>query len=361
MTASAETTVPGRRGGRSRSLHAADRTARILALLPWVAARGGATIAEIEERFDYPHELLADLAALTLESDFHDTGSPFSAVAIDWNPADEHIHVRCPAWLSDPLRLNAEEAARLLTTGCAALSIQTWSETHHDGSEMSALERALAKLQFMLDDTKRGLRSRAIIADRLRGGEFDINADFSISVNLGDAPENVMRDLRQAVSERKRIIIDYYSYYRDELTKRAVDPAHVFNQSGEWYLLGWCHHVRDKRVFRVDRLSCLTVTDVPVSVDLSDETPSNFDASDLDRTVTIRLDRLAHWVAEHYPVLEQRDIGDGMIEVDLAVSALPWLARLLLVLGPHAEVVTDDPEVAGLRSSAAAKILKRYR
>ena len=77
--------------------------------------------------------------------------------------------------------------------------------------------------------------------------------------------------------------------------------------------------------------------------------------------MTLHLDKQARWVVEHYPVQEYNEIEDGSMEINLAASTLSWLARLLLQLGPHAEVITDDPEIAALRSSAASDVLKRYR
>ena len=348
-------------------LNATERTARLLGLIPWVAERGSASLAELEARFDYPRELLlADLAAVAVGDDEHSghgwSESAFShVVALEQSMEDDHLHVHCPRWLSDPIRLNCDEAARLLAVGTAALSMEIHSDDAQDSEATSLLLRALTKLQLMLDDTRRGLNTRADYADRGRWTRLDANTDSSITVQLGDAPESTLDDLRCAVSQRRRVEIEYYSYARDELTARVVDPYLVFSQQGAWYFSGWCHRARDERVFRVDRLRCLRVTEADAATTPDIEHLPTFNPENCDRVVTLRLDMQARWVIECYPIQECTMIEDGRLEIKLAVSMLPWLARLLLQLGPHVEVVTDDPEIAALRSSVASDVLKRYR
>lgn len=382
---------------RAAPLSAAERTARLLSLIPWVAARDGASIDELESRFDYPRGLLLqDLTTVTIEEEFLDEippDSPFSHIVdIDWDPAEDRISVACPSWLYDPMRLNGDEAARLLAAGQAALRADGGphgretlppgaAEQEADGvgdaqPAPSALLRALTKLQLMLDDGRRGLNTRAEYIDhadrsrsgRSRGGQPGIDIGLGLDVCLEDAPESMLEDLQRAVAQRERVEIEYYSYARDELTARAVDPAAVFNRGGAWYFTGWCHSASAERVFRLDRIRSMRAADAGTAVDGSSaaaELPSlklpSFDPRGCDREVTLRLDRRARWAEECCLVRERREIDGGLLEIDLEVSALPWLARLLLQLGPHAEVVTDDPEVAGLRSSAAASVLARYR
>ena len=233
-----------------------------------------------------------------------------------------------------------------------------------DGNAASALLMALTKLQLMLDDTERGLNTRARYVDytdRSRDGDSSLDIGPGISVDLGNASATTLGCLERAVSERKRVEIEYYSYARDELTARAVDPAAVFNREGRWYLTGWCHSASAERVFRVDRIRSLEVTDIAVTVGHPSGGLSAFNPGDCGCVVTLRLDRQGWWMAECCPVSERREIGGDRLEIDVAVSGLPWLERLLLQLGDHAEVVTDDPELAGLRSSAASRILTRYQ
>ncbi len=43
-------------------------------------------------------------------------------------------------------------------------------------------------------------------------------------------------------------------------TRRAVDAVGFFGGTGAWFLIGWCHLRRDRRLFRLDRITSATVT-----------------------------------------------------------------------------------------------------
>lgn len=65
------------------------------------------------------------------------------------------------------------------------------------------------------------------------------------------------------------------------------------------------------------------------------------------------------WLVEAVPVLESSTRKDRRIEVTLGVLSTVWLERLLLQLGPGAEVL--EPEVfRDLGRDAAANVLARY-
>lgn len=327
-------------------LTAAERMARLLGVIPWVVARDGALIDEMTARFDYPRDqLLADLTEVLFFVGVHPY-TPDTLIEVDI--ADEVVHIRYADWFSQPLKLSAEEATRLLIAGRSVLALtpegESGSNQAGEGEPVDdgagPLLRALAKLRLVLGDEAAGA---------------------SIEVSLGNAPRATLETLRQAVEDRRQVEIDYYSYHRDRLTARAVDPAMVFSDHGHWYLSGWCHRAGAERVFRVDRIRSVTPTETGVEADLGRrEAPTP--APDPDGpVVTIRLTEVAAWAAEQYPVLDRRDLGGGALEVRMVASET-WLARLLVRLGPEAEVVELDPAIPpDLVASTATKILQRYR
>ena len=76
--------------------------------------------------------------------------------------------------------------------------------------------------------------------------------------------------------------------------------------------------------------------------------------------VCLRLGPGAQWVPESVPVRAVRRDGEGMaIEVVLDVSGMAWFARLLLQLGPDAQVLSP-PELVTLAAEAAERVLARY-
>ena len=67
----------------------------------------------------------------------------------------------------------------------------------------------------------------------------------------------------------------------------------------------------------------------------------------------------AAWVPESYPVESVEETPDGRLKVILVANERAWLERLLLRLGPSAEVV-EPAEVRAEAAEAARRLLIRY-
>jgi proteasome accessory factor C len=184
-------------------------------------------------------------------------------------------------------------------------------------------------------------------------------AERAVDVRLGTAPADTLGVLRDALDRGVQVELEYYSYGRDELSERRVEPAKVFSDQGNWYLSGWCRRAEGDRVFRLDRIRTAVVTDIPVEHNAVG-VDGAFTPSNDDPRVTLQLAPTARWVVEQYPVESCDDVGEHLV-VTMAVSARAWLERLLLRLGTEATVLQADPSLGtGLASSAADRILARY-
>jgi proteasome accessory factor C len=315
-------------------LTARERMARLLAVIPWVVEQDGAPLDEIARRFDYPRELLVDdLTQVVLFVGVHPF-TPDSLIEVDIT--DDRVQIHYADWFSQPLRLTPEEGARLLIAGRSVLSS---SKPSDDDPAASPLLRALTKLGMALGDS----------------------ADGAVDVRLGDAPEATLRTLRAAIGDGLQVELDYYTYGRDELTTRTVDPARVFSDHGNWYLHGYCHRAAAERVFRIDRIRDARATDVAIEHELVGGGAAFAPDAD-DPRIRLRLAADAAWVVEQYPTESVERQDDGTYHVVIAVTAVPWLERLLLRLGPKTEILTAaDPLSDDLVVSAATRILSRYR
>jgi len=310
-------------------LTASDRMSRLLSVIPWVTQQDGAAITEIEERFDYPRELLlGDLQDAVFFVGVH----PFTPdQLIEVDISDGKVWIRYADWFSRPLRLSPEEAAKLLATARAALMLT-------DDDAPDTLTRALTKLGTMLGTS----------------------ADQVIDMRLGEARAEIIDVVRNAIETRVRVSINYHSYGRDRITQREIDPIRLFSDLGNWYLDAWCHSVDAQRLFRLDRIINAAVTDIAAGEHRSAHIASFVAAPD-DPRVGLVLDSSAKWVAEQYPHESLTERPDGSLELRIAVTEIPWLERLLLRLGPAVRIVDADPPIApDLVASAARRILARY-
>jgi proteasome accessory factor C len=304
---------------------AQERLGRLLAIVPWVAARDGPPIDEVCRRFQVTEpELLADLELLFLCGVY-----PFTPdVLIEVDIADGRVWIRFADYFRRPLRLTPPEGLALMGAGAALLGVPG---ADPDG----ALARALAKLETVLG----------------------VGAEDVVDVALGTVAPALLDDVRSAIGERRRLELDYYSFGRDDRTTRVVEPWRVFNAHGQWYLAGWCRQAGAERLFRVDRISRATVLEETFEPPVRPPDPRLFHATDTDPVVVLDVAAGARWVAEQYPNEGVEERPEGALRVRLRVSERAWLERVLLRAGPDVTVVEGEP---GLAATAAGRILARY-
>jgi proteasome accessory factor C len=306
---------------------AGDRLQRLLALVPWVAAHDGPTIDEVCARFGMARDdLLADLEVVFMVGVHPFTPDELVDIVIE----DERVWIRYTPTFARPLRLTPEEALAVVAGGASLLAVPG---VEGDGP----LARGLAKL----------------------AGVLGVDPDEAVDVHLGEAPSATLDLLRDAVAEHRSIQIDYYTYGRDERTERTVDPYRLYTDQGEWYVVGWCHRAEGERLFRVDRIHDAVVLDRTFAPPADPPDLGVFHPRPEDPQVVLELAPAARWVVEQYPTDDVTELAGGRCRVTLRITALPWLERLLVRLGPDATLVGGEvaPDIA---RDAARRILARY-
>lgn len=153
--------------------------------------------------------------------------------------------------------------------------------------------------------------------------------------------------LNSAALERRRIRIVYHALQSRKETERKVDPYQVWFFEGTIYLIGLCHLRRDLRVFVLDRIKSLEVTDeefeIPESFDFEEFMSRSFRVMrGRARMVRIRISPgWARYVGERiwHPSQRTRELDDGGLELSFEAGGLEEICRWVLGLGPEAEVL----------------------
>ncbi len=310
-------------------LTAGDRLARLLAIIPWVAAQDGPAIDDIASRFDYDAKnLVRDLQEVVQFVGVY----PYSPdTLIEVIVDDGRVWISYADWFSQPLKLTGDQGLAMMAAGQSILDFA--------GDDDGPLLRGLTKL----------------------GAALGAGGGSPLEIRLGDAAEDVLAVLRQAVAESRQVEIDYYTYGRDERNLRTIEPHRFFGHGGQWYVSGYCQFAKAERVFRVDRVRGAVLTDTSFDPpDVTEPTPDTvFNPSPDDPRVELILSASARWVVEQYPHDEVTERADGGVMVRMPVTGVPWLERLLVRLGDDAQVAASDLDhldVAG----AARRILAIY-
>ncbi len=219
------------------------------------------TFEEIRQAF--PEDYVGDNEATVArkferdKADILALGLPIKHLAGDDHDKEGYLIERDSYGLP-PLDLAPEELALLFLAGSAALDM-TASPFARD------LSLALNKIAFSFDA---GVGQIATLRSLQRGATKVLPED-------GLRQRENLEALQRAIRDRKTVTLSYHGLWRDEITKRRVDPYGLVYRQGDWILVGHCHLREAPRVFHVRRLRGLAVNPLkPKSPDF--EVPSGF-------------------------------------------------------------------------------------
>lgn len=315
---------------------APDQVARLLALVPYLLARGEVRLDEAAEHFGIaPDQLDRDLRLLFMTGLSPGLPGDLIEVDIDALEGEGVIRVDNADYLARPVRFSPAEATALV------VALRTMLEAAPEGAR-DVVERTLAKLEEVAGTDPASVLPVHVAADPMPGAD------------LADVIE-------RAIEAGHQLEIVYHVPSRDEQSSRVVDPRGIARVENVLYLDAWCNAARDDRVFRLDRMVSVTELDTPVGDPAArprDLTGAWF-AGRVTVPVTLRLAPRAAWVTEYYPVVATRPRPDGAVDVDLEVASEEWLSQLVLRLAPHATVLSP-PELGGTLVELAHRTLGRY-
>ena len=158
----------------------------------------------------------------------------------------------------------------------------------------------------------------------------------------------IINRINEAVLEGRRVEIVYHPLKREEQTRRKVDPYKIWFFEGVLYLIGFCRLRGEIRMFVLDRISMLSLTDETF------DPPQDFSVDDFMRhsfkvmhdelhDVTIRISRgWARWAEEKiwHESQKSKKLPNGRLELSFRVAGLEEIKRWVLSLGPEAVVVS---------------------
>ncbi|MDM7995620.1 MAG: WYL domain-containing protein [Acidobacteriota bacterium] len=154
--------------------------------------------------------------------------------------------------------------------------------------------------------------------------------------------------LARAIARKRTVEIRYYAATRDRSSRRKVDPYHIWFANGALYLIGHCHLRSDVRMFAVDRILSLTVTNLPCQI------PLGFNVEDYVRNalsvmrggelieVELCFDRkTSAWAKDRiwHPSQKATMDKDGCLTLKLQVANNPELVGWILSFGAGVRVV----------------------
>lgn len=159
--------------------------------------------------------------------------------------------------------------------------------------------------------------------------------------------------ITKALLEKKRAEITYWTPSRGKITKRKIEPYRLWFVNGAFYIIAYCHYRKEIRVFLLDRIREVTLTDetftIPADFDFSQYTTKAFKvlAGDEDFEVVVRVDPLLKpqiMEQKWHPTQKVEELADGWLKVSFRLSALDEIKTWIQGYAPFI-VVEKPPEL----------------
>jgi len=311
----------------------ADRLGTMLVVVPYLVQHPGSRLDEVAELFGTaPEQLRRDLDLLFM-SGLPPYG-PGDLIDVDVDE-DDRIWITMADHFARPLRLTRSEALALYVRGSELVATPGLPQAPD-------LAGALTKLRETL-------------------GPETLDAEGLIEISGGGPAPDHLDLLREAAQAHHRVDIEYFAASTGAWTSRVIEPEAVFPSLGNWYVAAWDRGADAERLFRADRVR--TAVDTGESFEprgLEGAGRDLYTPGDADVPVRLRLHGGARWIAEYYATVDAVEREDGSLEVTLPARRLAWIAKLLLRVGPDAEIIEPDALRAELRD-VAERTAKRYR
>jgi predicted DNA-binding transcriptional regulator YafY len=305
------------------------QVARILLVLRRLESARGATLEELARALppEYPKNLRTlrrDLAAI------EEAGFPLvtdrSDGQIRWKLMDDFRRVPAPGF----------SATELMAITLSRNLLRPLEGTEVHASLQSALHKAAAALPLPALEYVRRLE------------------DF-FSVGLGPHKtyrqhRETLETLHDAIRKLRTVQMRYFSASRNVTTRREVDPYHLRYAAGALYLIGYCRWRKDVRLFAVDRIRSLSITDHAYQMPLGFDVEAYVqDALMVMRgpVVTVELafaKATAAWVKDRlwHHTQTAKSLKDGRLHMTLQVADTPELVGWILHFGSGVQVLRPN-------------------
>ncbi len=247
-----------------------------------------------------------------------------------------------------PIRVNEGELFALVV---AEKALQQYRGTDFE----KPLLTAIRKIQESLPDTV-----SLNLAEWDKIISFQTRAEPLLDLNVFD-------QLRKAATERQQLQLAYRKPGQRQAETRTVDPYHLANINGEWFLFAFDHLRKDIRTFVPSRIKGVRRTgrtfERPDNFSLETRLRDSFGVHSAEGEFEVII-RFSEMVADYirekrwHPSQQLVELKDGGVELQLKLSSLQEVERWVLSWAGKATII-KPPELAEMVKRSAENILKQ--
>ena len=268
---------PKKSAVRPPALLATDKLAFLLAFVPWLMDHDRVTVAEAAAHFRVSENRIREAVELIAVSGIPGETSSYQhndLFDIAWDRFEDHNEIVLTnlVAIDDSPRFSGREAAALIA-GLQYLS------SLPENADRVAIDSLMAKLAR---------------------GASATPSPVAVGATETDA---ALATIRRGVADGVQLEFDYLDS-RGVKIRRHADPLRIESVDSDWYLRAWCHLRTAVRTFRLDRISDLELTDVPIEYRAGDIALPDvlFESSPTDLVVIIDVEPAARaLIADYLP------------------------------------------------------------
>jgi len=186
-----------------------------------------------------------------------------------------------------------------------------------------------------------------------------IDVDFS---HWGSGDKEKFSLLKTAIVNKKIITFEYYSSY-GEKTGRTVEPLQLWFKDKAWYLKGYCLTKQEYRIFKLNRMKNISLTEKTYQRELLQLLPDEQTRKNSISIVEIKLNLKSCIAYRVYDEFDENDIVrnvDGNFDVTVSYPEDDWVYGYILSFGSYAEVISPK-HIRNIVIGKLEDTLKQYK
>lgn len=214
-----------------------------------------------------------------------------------------------------------------------------------------------------LDSVSGTRRYRQLMEKISADGSAAVNADNHIIIDLSKWDRALVSDkielIKTAIEQEVKIAFHYFSPSGE--SDRTFEPYHLVFQWSNWYVWGYCVQREDHRMFKLSRMTNLTITDEKRSGrEVPEYVCDKLEHTEGEVEITVKFDDSVKWrIIDEYGVNSIKYNENGEIVVTFTWSDLPAFYRFILSFDDKAEII-EPVEYRREFAELLKKMRKKY-
>lgn len=165
------------------------------------------------------------------------------------------------------------------------------------------------------------------------------NMVIDLASHYKDSLSEKIKLLKDAMLENRRVTFDYYS--EKGMAQRDIEPYLIVFKWSAWYVFGYCTNRSDFRLFKLNRLWKLVLTETFFSKRVIPTEKQDLDAhlTDQENMIILFDKSVAYLLVEEYGPECYYETSEGKLYFERGYTNREHILRWILGFGDNAEVI----------------------